>query len=271
MPTIEENLKCWNGSYGWSQAGDEWSASWGGAEAQWYGSIFPRIHAFVPAGRILEIAPGFGRWTQMLKTLCERLMVVDLSESCIAACKERFQDDTHISYYVNDGKSLEMIPDKSVDFAFTFDSLVHVEADVIEAYVTQLARKLTPHGVGFMHHSNFGAYVENPNEELPAYISKLNEGWRAKSMTAGRFKDFCSAVGLQCISQELICWGTTIHNDCFSLFTPRGSVWDRPNYVFVNHGFMNEASYLSRMMKLYSASSFGARNGGRGAPVEGNR
>jgi hypothetical protein len=51
-----------------------------------------------------------------------------------------------------------MIPDQWIDFAFSFDSLVHVEADFIESYLQQLACKLTKEGVGFIHHYNLGQY-----------------------------------------------------------------------------------------------------------------
>ena len=49
--------------YEWIQAGEEWSEPWGGSAPQWFGSIFPRIHAYFPANTILEIASGFGRWS----------------------------------------------------------------------------------------------------------------------------------------------------------------------------------------------------------------
>ena len=39
----------------------------GRADAQWYGSLLPRIHRFLPTGQVLEIACGYGRWTQYLK------------------------------------------------------------------------------------------------------------------------------------------------------------------------------------------------------------
>ena len=113
----------------------------GGSEAQWFGR-FSRIHAFVPTGTILEIAPGYGRWTYYLRERCERLIAVDLSPKCIEACRQKFAAYQHITYHVNDGKSLSMIADGSIDFVFSFDSLVHAEADVIETYLNQLARKL---------------------------------------------------------------------------------------------------------------------------------
>ena len=119
MPSIRENLHTWNIGYNWKNSGDEWSEVWGGPDMQWHGAILPRIHLFLPAKSILEIAPGFGRWTQFLKDHCESLSVLGLSETCIEACKARFHSCSHISYHVNDGKSLDMIQNESIDFVFS--------------------------------------------------------------------------------------------------------------------------------------------------------
>jgi 2-polyprenyl-3-methyl-5-hydroxy-6-metoxy-1,4-benzoquinol methylase len=263
MPTIEENQQTWDGNYEWSKQGDEWSSSWGSADAQWFESIFPRIHNFLPTGTILEIAPGFGRWTNYLKNAGDRLIVVDLSEKCIKACQQRFAADTQIEYHVNDGKSLAMIPDGSIDFVFSFDSLVHAEADVLETYLSQLATKLKPNGVGFIHHSNLGQYqsalslIEQIPNEMRAEIVNKNllepTRWRAGSMTAKLFANYCDRSGLQCIGQELVNWeneGLLI--DSFSLFTPKNSTWSRNNHVIENLGFMQEAAVTKKRSQVYS-------------------
>ena len=241
-----------NQYYEWTKQGEEWSAVWGGSEAQWFGAILPRIHAFVRTGTILEIAPGFGRRTTYLKKYCENLAVVDLTEDCIKACQQRFASDSHINYYVNDGKSLAMIQDKSIDFVFSFDSLVHAEADVIEAYLNQLAIKLQPNGIGFIHHSNLGKYQQAfslidkiPTEFRELVINRIflaSTHWRAESMTAELFAEYCDRSGLHCVSQELVNWGTDeLLIDCFSVFTPKNSIWARPNNVIENRDFMKEA------------------------------
>jgi len=49
---------------------------------------------------------------------------------------------------------------------FSLDSLDHAEGDVMEAYLGQLAHKLTPNGVGFIHHSNLGMYVETSRNKI---------------------------------------------------------------------------------------------------------
>src|SRR4029077_1318302 len=112
-------------------------------------------------------------------------------------------DNKHLAFYVNDGSSLDVVPDGSVDFVFSFDSLVHAEKDVIERYIQQLSKKLKLDGVGFIHHSNLGAYpgrlsIMDAYWRLPVvfrqhvlkqrYLERLLsiniEAWRGASMTA---------------------------------------------------------------------------------------
>lgn len=77
-------------------------------------------------------------------------------------------------------------------------------------------------------------------------------------MTAQVFKQYCEQAGLQCVSQEIINRATKypLPHDCLSLFTLKNSVWARPNRVFKNMLFSYESLYLSKLARLYSASSF---------------
>jgi SAM-dependent methyltransferase len=255
MPTIEENLREWNSRYGWSDGGEEWSRPWGTAEMQWHASILPRIHPFVPAGTILEIAPGHGRWTEYLKDVCSELIAVDASPRCIEVCAGRFAHCPAISLHVNDGKSLQMVPDGKIDFAFSYDSLVHAEEDVMKAYVDQLAAKLKPNGVAFLHHSNLGHYRSyfSVMRCVPLLRRMLARGrWRAPSMTAEKLQRLAEAAGLQTIGQELVNWRSTLLIDCFSTLTPKGSAWERQNFVLKNPRFMHEARLISRWSELYT-------------------
>lgn len=266
MPSIEENSSVWDGSYDWIQKGDEWSSAWGGPEAEWFGTILPRIYPFIPCVTILEIAPGFGRWTNFLKDHCAQLIAVDLAKKCIDACQERFSDAPHVKYHLNDGKSLEMIPDGSIDFVFSFDSLVHAEADVIEAYLRQLAAKLKPNGAGFVHHSNLGTYVDlvaHTKQVPPADRQRLKEkgelidldSWRAESMSATLFEQYCDQAGMQCISQEMINWFSIHLTDCLSVFTLKASSWARPNRKTENAQFVDEVKMIQSRSYLYSKPS----------------
>ena len=287
MPTIEQNLILWGKVDGWNDDGDKWSGRWGGTELEWSASIFPRIRKFIPASTILEIAPGYGRWTQFLKRFCDHLIAVDVTPACIERCKQRFAADSHLSCYVNDGKSLAMIEDRSVDFAFSFDSLVHVESDVIAAYLAQLGKKLKPGGFAFLHHSNLESYrksiwlpkaIGRPQpigpDGKPASVSRILglrrrlqstlTDWgmvntfdnRAESMSARVFRESCDAAGLDCRSQELVNWnhGPSLI-DCFSVVTPRDGQPHKPSRLVKNPHFMDEAEQARRTAEFYSALS----------------
>src|SRR2546423_15457372 len=82
--------------YDWKDAGEEWSAPWGTSAAQWEHAILPRISDCIPTDTILEIAPGYGRWTQYLKDYCRELSIVDRIDECIKACQERFAADPRV-------------------------------------------------------------------------------------------------------------------------------------------------------------------------------
>jgi ubiquinone/menaquinone biosynthesis C-methylase UbiE len=271
MGTVDENIRFWNGTYDWPRDGDEWSEGFGGTEALWFFVLYPRIHRFIPSPRILEIAPGFGRWTQFLKNQCQSMIAVDISEKCVEHCKTRFASETHIQFHVNDGTSLAAAPDNSIDFVFSFDSLVHVEKDVIEAYVLQLARKLTENGVGFIHHSNLGDYpgrlrLINYYNRLPivfrqkllteeavcALLSLNLQAGRANSMTGKLFREYCRQAGLKCIHQEVFNWGKgTCLIDALSIFTKPNSRWDNGSASMENTEFVQSAGLTSRLAKLY--------------------
>jgi ubiquinone/menaquinone biosynthesis C-methylase UbiE len=268
VPSIDENRTYWGDYYDWSRGGEEWSDYWGGPELEWYGSVLPRVHQLVPANTILELAPGFGRWTSYLKDLCSSIILVDLSEKCIDACRERFASLDHVSYHVNDGCSLDFIADDSIDLVFSFDSFVHVEADTMKAYLEQLARKLKKDGAGFIHHSNLGEYrrlnelvVEHPEvrEQLLSAGLDANAHWRAPTMSAQLFKELAEQSGLRCMTQEMISWGDSEASkknlliDCFSTFSRSDSTrfQDTPYRAVRNEAFVKECAAWKSLAALY--------------------
>ncbi len=245
--------------YDWKQQGEEWSEPWGSSAAQWYGAIFPRIHCCLPTGTILEIAPGFGRWTHYLRHYCEHLSIVDPAERQIEACRQRFAGDSRLSYHVNDGCSLTMIPDRSIDFIFSFDSLVHVSRDIVATYVTQFAAKLKKNGIGFIHHSNLGEYPFLASKRIPSRVRKLltkahvlePDQRRAPDMTAELFRSYCEQNALQCVCQEKINWRAKRLIDCFSFFAHQDSKWISGALALRNPNFMREAALIRRWSSIY--------------------
>lgn len=248
MASIKENYDIFAVDYHWSEQGDEWSQPWGGTPYLWSITLFPRIRSFIPSKNILEIAPGFGRCTQYLKNLCDKLIVVDVSEKCIQACQERFRDCTTIEYYVNEGKSLDMIADQSIDFIFSWDSLVHADKSVMEAYIRQFSRILKPGGFGFIHHSNLA-------EDISKVTGKLmheDMHFRDETMDSSLFLKYSLESGLTCVLQEKINWRVTHLNDCLSVFTFKNERFGGPPRVIENYNFMEEAKIAKYISDTYT-------------------
>ena len=177
---------------------------------------------------------------------------MDISPKCIEVCRDRFAAYPRIQYHVNDGRSLSMVDDDSIDLAFTFDSLVHVEADVLREYLEQLSRKLTGDGVAFIHHSNMGEHVDTATGKLPPTVA--NRHWRALSVSAESVQQSCQTIGLSCISQELVNWGGSDLNDAITVVARPGSRWAGPMVTIRNTEFNNEILYVRRLAQLYDWS-----------------
>lgn len=234
MPTVPENIKRWTNK-DWSNRGEEWCAGFGGAGAAWEHALLPRIRAFLPAGHILELGPGYGVWSERLLPLCERMTLVDVTPTCIEACRERFAG-RRVDCHVNDGRTLGVLEDGSVDFVFSFNSLVHADHDVMRAYVRELAAKLRPGAFAFIHHSNLGEYASTPWPELREFW-----GWRGRDMTGEMLRQDCREAGLVCVMQEIIPWGSPNLIDALSLFARPLPGQGLPERVERNPGFWHQA------------------------------
>lgn len=248
MPSIAENKNVWGEVYDWENTGEEWSGSFGTSKAHWLVTIFPRIENFLKEdGTILEIAPGFGRWTQYLKNNCKELNIIDLNSNCIEHCKEKFKVETKINYFVNDGKSLDMIKDDSIDFVFSYDSLVHVNQEVMENYLAQLSNKLKEGAFCFLHHSNLAMYKNQNNQRVDYPV--LN--WRDEEVDASFVRDICFKYNLHCLTQELLNWNGDLYTDCYSVIQ-KDSSCSKNKLTKVFHSDISiEQNYARKLSQYY--------------------
>lgn len=248
MPTIEENRAIFE-RYAWPRGGDEWSDQWGSSRLFFYGTVMPRIAARVPTGHLLEIAPGYGRLTQYLLALCDRYTGVDIAENCVRACRERFSDAAHARFVRGDGRSLDFLEDASIDFAFSFDSLVHADDVALTGYVGDLATKLRPGAYAFLHHSNIGEYVNDGGGEPTV----PNPEFRDPTVSAESFRGLSAGAGLDCIAQEIINWHSPHYTDCISLCRrPEEPAEPRAGTVVARHPDMAvEEAAFKRLHEIY--------------------
>jgi ubiquinone/menaquinone biosynthesis C-methylase UbiE len=211
MPNLDWNKDTWDRSYEWTDAGDEWSGPWGSSKAEWFATILPRIGSFVPADSILEVAPGFGRWTQFLLKWTDHYCGVDLSDKCVSACRERFSNRDKAHFFLNDGMSLECVAGRQFDLIFSFDSLVHADFDVIAAYLRQIVPLLSTDGVSFVHHSNLAA------------VPGKSSGHRSETVSGDIVAQLVRSSGGRVLIQEQVAWEDDLLSDCYTLFCREGS------------------------------------------------
>lgn len=240
MPSVEWNKQAWNDQFDWSQNGDDWSTPWGTPYGQWHSTIMPRIGSFLPAKNVLEIAPGFGRWTQFLLKFSEDYTGIDLSEKCASACKKRFPN---ARFEVNDGVSLQTIADRKYNLVFTFDSLVHADWDAVGGYIPQILALLGDRGVCFMHHSNLG------DREGASY------GHRSEDVSAARVRNYVEAHQGIILAQELITWGNIEHSDCFTLFGLKKD-WNSFSTIYIDDCQNTLSGEALRSSTIYSHYKF---------------
>ena len=259
VPSHQQNYETWNNAYDWSRyQGEEWSARWGGADMQWYWDLLPRIQQHLPAETILVIGPGYGRWAKYLLDHCERMVMVDISEKCLDACRVRFGED-RLSYHVGPGDSVDFLEDESIDFVFSFETLTYAEIDALSHYLRGLSKKLKPEGTGFVHHSNLAAYSSyfKNTLKLPKRVREVlkkrnlldYDQWRARTVTAALMKEAAEEVGLQVWTQELIPWGGRRLIDCFSTIGRQAP--KQPFKQIENPLFHKRAYDIQRLSWLY--------------------
>ena len=145
-----------------------------------------------------------------------------------------------------------MIENGSIDFAFSFDSLVHAESDVMSSYTNELARVLKPGGVAFLHHSNLDAVrrltvLHRAKARLTCH--PFQDHWRAHSMSADKMRAFVEGAGMMCVQQEIVPWepGWPLMIDCFTTIvnTPGNQC-----HFVRNPRFMEEAAAIKHISSL---------------------
>ncbi len=243
MPDLTWNQHHWAGGYDWKTGGEEWSEVWGGSDPQWFGSLYPRLHRLLPTNAILEIAPGFGRWTKFLIPSCRNYLGIDLSGECVTACRSTFKEVDRAQFEENDGLSLDAAPDEHFDLVFSFDSLVHVEVDVMESYIPQILRKITPTGVAFLHHSNFASLGRKAK----------NDHARGASVSGQIVAKIIERAGGKVLLQEQINWGGPLLTDCLTLLGRQEHPGKGPTVHIKDARFMDEAFIIRDMQAPYSS------------------
>lgn len=100
----------------------------------------------------LEIGPGGGRWTRYLRGF-GRLYVVDYYPEVLAEARRNIPGE-HITWIANGGTDFPGVPERSIDFLWSFGCFVHLEVPLIQAYLDAMRPILAPGAQVVLHYSD---------------------------------------------------------------------------------------------------------------------
>lgn len=201
------NKMIWE-SWDWQAQGEEWTPS-----DEWKQSVIGQIlRKHMPEnGRLVEIGPGGGRWTEELQARANHLTAVDISEECLRVCQERFKGHDHIDWVLTPGNELPGVEDGSTDAIWSFDVFVHINRAEVEGYAKEFARVLKPGGVGVLHHGTTGG---------------ATGGWRS-NLTSESLKEVLTDAGLEVVNQ-FTSWTDGEHEHQAGLYEDAITVFRKP-------------------------------------------
>jgi ubiquinone/menaquinone biosynthesis C-methylase UbiE len=259
MGSVSDNKKYYE-KYDWSDAGEEWSAPWGGTRAMWLTSIYPRIGEFLPADRVVEIGAGHGRIAKILHAFtANELVLFDIMDSCVKECARIFEESTKTRCLQTDGHSLNGVEDKSVDLVFSFYSLVAADRETMHSYLREIDRVLCDDGVAFLHHSNAGMYCDLESMD-PDMRLRLLAAYREISVDAEKVQQMAADNNLVCVKQECINWDIDeVLSDCMSTIVRPASKWSQEPQLIHNPDFRKERERATKTVGKGKRRTRGSR------------
>ena len=152
LNSVALNRAIWD-AWDWDAGGEEWTPS-----PDWKDSCIRCVlERYLPrGGRVLEIGPGGGRWTEALIARSVEYVGLDVSTAAVEKCRERFRDESRARFQVGSGQDLTGVRDRGVDSIWSFDVFVHINAATVERYLDEFARVMQPGGVAVIHHGGVG-------------------------------------------------------------------------------------------------------------------
>lgn len=105
-----------------------------------------------PATVVLEVGPGGGRWTRYMLG-ARHLYLVDYHQELLDELARSFRGDT-LTMIRNGGSDFPGVPPASVDFLFSFGCFVHLDSEIIDDYLRNMAGVLKPRAIVVLQYSD---------------------------------------------------------------------------------------------------------------------
>ena len=180
--TAADNRSWWN-SHNWSELGEEWTP-----DAAWKAAIVERfLQPYIGGGTVVEVGPGGGRWTELLSDRASRVCVLDVAETPLRVCRDRFAQRSTISYVRGDGRTIPF-REGSIDAVWSYDVFVHINPADAQSYVSEIGRILRDEAYAVIHHPGQDSAAERVQKHR-------------SSLTDSMVRRFAEASGLEIVLQ----------------------------------------------------------------------
>lgn len=169
-----------------------------------------------PQGKTaVDIGCGVGRFTQALGQRFARAIGVDVSDVMVEKARVAAAACDNLEFVAGNGVAFPLASE-SADFVWSYEVFQHMPShDVVKANLAEVARIMTPGGLGLIHFRiahgypiilwHIAKFVPTPViQKLKSLLGKdpltADSSWRgAKPLPQGAIAAFCAAAGLQLV------------------------------------------------------------------------
>ena len=116
-----------------------------------------------PEHTAVELGPGGGRWTRYLLGFKE-IYAIDYHQELLDELKRNYAHYSHIHFIKNSGNDFPGVAAKSVDFVFSFGVFVHLDLDIIKAYLANMRAILKPRANVVLQYSDSNKILARMNK-----------------------------------------------------------------------------------------------------------
>jgi SAM-dependent methyltransferase len=109
---------------------------------------------------VLDVACGIGRVGRFLAPLVGKYVGIDFSDNMIRLARSRFKKTPNVEFHVNDGRTLQPLPDDTFHLAFCECAFQHMEKDNTRSYIKEVHRVLRKDGVFLAQIPRFDFYQD---------------------------------------------------------------------------------------------------------------
>ena len=171
-------------------------------------SKYKQLFSRLDLSSTVELAAGHGRHAEIVAPLAGEMIVMDIHDSNLAACRSRLGGFGNVSFLKCDGFAFDGVADSWATSIYCYDSMVHFAPDVVKSYIKDTYRVLVPGGMALYHHSN--------------YMSPGDQVWTSNphgrnNMTRAIFVESAAEAGLSVLESTPVKWGGISDLDCVTL------------------------------------------------------